>query len=132
MQDDSRFTKIDDAIQRLASVSADLSKILAVQEHRLNQQEKILDRYGGIIEKGREDLEARLKLVYDTIHIEDDKILHEIAKSSTASLAEYAKLEGRFVKIEKMIWMACGGGVAIGWITHFVFNYFKVVAGFVS
>ena len=75
---ETRFSKIDDAIQRLAVVSSDLSKMLAVQEHRLTQQEKSTDHIAFLIEKRREDLETKLKEVYETMREEDGAILDEI------------------------------------------------------
>ena len=68
---DKRMDKIEDAISRLTTISADLQKMLAVNEQRLIQQEKQVTSLEEVIEKRREESELKLKDVYDTIRVED-------------------------------------------------------------
>ena len=65
MDEESRFYKIDDAIQRLATVSADLSKMLAVHEQRLDTQEKAADTLSASLEKRRDEVDAKFKDLKD-------------------------------------------------------------------
>jgi chromosome segregation ATPase len=100
-----RFAKIDDAIQRLASVANDLSKILAVHEQRIIQQEKTSDNITEILEKRREELDEKLKIVYITIKDELKPIKEKISV------------------VEKMIWIATGAGSVIGYAISAALNY---------
>lgn len=126
MPDELRFSKIDDAIQRLAAVSADLSKMLAVQEQRLTQQEKSTDHITYLMERRREDLDSKLKDVYDTMREEDGAILEEIKKSRQASDEHHQKLEAKVTKLEKLAIMVTGSAVTVGFILGLVERYFNI------
>ena len=121
-----RFSKIDDAIQRLASVSADLSRMLAVQEQRLTQQEKSTDQITFMLERRREDLENKLKEVYDTMREEDGAILEEIKKSRIASDEHHARLEAKVTKLERLALLVTGSAITVGFILGMVEKYFKI------
>ena len=126
MDNENRFNKIDDAIQRLAVVAADLSKMLAVQEQRLTQQEKASDNVMEMVEKRRVEYDEKISDVYKTMRAEDNTILAEIKKSREDSSSQHRKLDEKIANIEKMIWMACGGGTVIGFLISLAVNYLKV------
>jgi len=122
---ENRFNKIDDAIQRLAVVAADLSKMLAVHEQRLTQQEKISDNVLDMVEKRRVEYEDKIDSVYTTMRNEDNLVLAEIKKSREDSTTQHKNLNEKIASIEKMIWMACGGGAMIGYIISLAITYVK-------
>lgn len=124
--EDYKFNKIDDAIQKLAVVASDLSRMLAVHEQRLAQQEKISDSIGNLMEKRREEIDKKFQEVYETIREEDHAVLEEIKKSREASDKQHKSLDEKISRMEKMIWMAIGGGVTVGFILSMVVNYFKM------
>lgn len=124
--EDYKFNKIDDAIQKLAVVASDLSRMLAVHEQRLAQQEKASDSIGNLMEKRREEIDKKFQEVYETIREEDHAVLEEIKKSREASDKQHKSLDEKISKMEKMIWMAIGGGVTVGFILSMVVNYFKM------
>lgn len=126
MSDEPRFSKIDDAIQRLAAVSADLSKMLAVHELRLTQQEKNTDQITFLMEKRREDLENKLKEVYETMKEEDGAILDEIRKSRQASDEHHQRLEAKVSKLERLALLVTGSAITVGFILGMVEKYFKI------
>jgi len=126
MSDEIRYSKIDDAIQRLASVSADLSKMLAVHELRLTQQEKNTDNITFLMEKRREDLESKLKEVYETMKEEDGAILDEIRKSRQASDEHHQRLEAKVTKLERLALLVTGSAITVGFILGMVEKYFKI------
>jgi hypothetical protein len=126
VSDEIRFSKIDDAIQRLAVVSADLSKMLAVHEHRIIQQEKNTDQITFLIEKRREDLESKLKEVYETMKLEDSAILEEIKKSRDASDQHHERLEAKVTKLERLALLATGSAITVGFLLGMAEKYFKI------
>jgi cell fate regulator YaaT (PSP1 superfamily) len=126
VSDELRFSKIDDAIQRLAVISADLSRMLAVHEHRITQQEKNTDQITFLIEKRREDLESKLKEVYETMRVEDSAILEEIKKSREASDLHHERLEAKVSKLEKLALLVTGSALTVGFILGMVEKYFKI------
>jgi cell fate regulator YaaT (PSP1 superfamily) len=126
VSDEIRFSKIDDAIQRLAVVSADLSKMLAVHEHRIAQQEKNTDQIVFLIEKRREDLESKLKEVYETMRLEDSAILDEIKKSRNASNSYHERLEAKVTKLERLALLVTGSAITVGFLLGMAEKYFKI------
>lgn len=121
-----RFGKIDDAIQKLAVVASDLSRMIAVHEQRISQQEKLSDNIGLLMEKRREEIDNRFREVYETIREEDNAVLEEIRKSREASEKQHRALDEKISRMEKMIWMAIGGGAVVGFIISTAANYLKI------
>lgn len=64
---DFRQSKIEDAITKLTEISADLNKMVAVHELRLSHQEKITDSLEIILEKRRDEVEAKEEAIYDLL-----------------------------------------------------------------
>ena len=126
MSDELRFSKIDDAIQRLAAVSADLSKMLAVHEQRISQQEKSTDQITFLMEKRREDLETKLREVYETMKEEDSAILEEIKKSRQASDQHHERLEAKVTKLERLALLVTGSALTVGFLLGMAEKYFKI------
>lgn len=99
---EKRQMKIEDAIAKLTEISSDLNKMIAVHELRISQQEKLTDGIEIILEKRRDEFEARMKEVYATIEKEDKGVLEEINNS-------YEKLSKKISDMEKMMWVYVGG-----------------------
>ena len=99
---EKRQMKIEDAISKLTEISSDLNKMIAVHELRITQQEKLTDSIEIVLEKRRDEFEARIKEVYDTIEKEDKNILSEIHNS-------YEKLSKKITDMERMMWLYLGG-----------------------
>ena len=72
--------RIEAAIEKLATVSVELKSMLAVHDQRLNYQEKATGDIQVTVEKRREELDFKLKDVYDTMRDQDNNILQEITK----------------------------------------------------
>lgn len=124
---EARFSKIDDAIQRLAIVSADLSKMLAVQEHRLTQCEKNSDNITRLVEKRRDDVEDKFKEVYTRMHTEDVSIIEELREELKQSRAENAQqnralcnevreIRTKVAKLEKMALIITGSAMTVAFL----------------
>ena len=122
-----RFSKIDDAIQRLAQVSADLSKVMAVQEQRLVQQEKGADLLTKLVENRRLEVEDKIDDVYNSFRTEDRQILEEIRKMREASTKQHDDQNAKINKIERLIWMVSGGAAVIGYLISIGTNYYKIL-----
>ena len=75
---EKRQSRIEDAIDKLTEISADLNKMLAVQEQRLSQQERSMGNIEDMVEKRREEYDKKLQNVYDVMRVEDTKILEEL------------------------------------------------------
>lgn len=119
--------RLESAIERLTEISSDLKAMIAVQEQRITQHEKQAEAVEVKLEKRREELDQKLKDVYDTIRTQDKAILDEIKAIREEHNKHYQCLNDKFNTIQKFIWMAIGGGVAVGYGFSFIANYFKIM-----
>jgi DNA-binding cell septation regulator SpoVG len=114
---EDRIDKIDDAISRLAIVASDLSKMLAVHEHRIIQQEKNADSIVASIDKRRTEVDNILKDVYSTIRNETNMLRESSTKQH---IEQNVKIEA----IQKTMWMAVGAATVVSWAAPILLNKF--------
>ena len=118
--------RIELAIEKLTDISSELKSMLAVHDERLNKQEKATDDIQVTVEKRREELDVKLKDVYDTMREQDNNILRELSKMREESQEAHKYLTSKINQLEKFIWMAVGGGIVITWIITNVTSYLKL------
>lgn len=115
---EDRFDKIDDAIQRLAVVAGDLSKMLAVHEHRIAYQEKTADNIVTSMEKRRTEVDNILKDIYSTIRSEIDSLRE-------ASRTQHTEQNAKIESIQKTMWMAVGAAALASWVIPILIKLFS-------
>jgi F0F1-type ATP synthase membrane subunit b/b' len=106
---EKRQNRIEDAIERLTEISADLNKMLAVQEQRLSQQERTMGIIEDMVERRREEYDKKLQNVYDVMNREDNKILEELEQMRKEQKDQYKSISEKMTALEKIIWMYLGG-----------------------
>ena len=119
--------RIEAAIEKLTNVSVELKQMLAVHEQRISQQEKQSDELHTIVEKRRDELDIKLKDVYDTMRQQDNGILEEIAKLRKESTDQHNILHSKINQLERYIYTAIGGGMVITWLLTNAMNYLKIL-----
>lgn len=119
--------RMESAIERLTDISSDLKAMIAVQENRITQHEKQAEVIEVKLEKRREELDIKLKDVYDTIRSQDRAILEEIKAVREEHNRHYICLNDKITTIQRYIWMAIGGGTVLGYGFSFITTYFKVL-----
>lgn len=117
MAEDLRFAKIDDAIQRLAVVSADLSKMLAVHELRLDTQEKASDTLIASMERRREEVDSRFR---DFQHDIYDQL--KIMRENTGN--QHSDQNTKIEALQRFIWMATGVIAVVSWALPVIISKF--------
>jgi len=118
--------RIESLLERLTNISGELKTIISVHEQRITQQEKLSDELHDVVEKRREELDLKLKDVYDTMRDQDNVVLQHIDSLRKESSEQHNALTQKINKLEKYIWVAIGGGIAASWVISFIFNYSKV------
>ena len=118
--------RIEAAIEKLTNVSVELKQMLAVHEQRISQQEKESDELHGVVEKRREELDIKLKDVYNTMREQDKNIVEEIAKLRKESTDQHNTLHTKINQLEKYIYTAIGSGMVITWLLTNAANYLKL------
>ena len=119
--------RIEQAIEKLTGVSVELKQMLVVHELRLSQQEKTSDNLQIVVEKRREELDSHLVKVYDTMRDQDEKILNEVKSIREEHNVHYALLNDKITGLQKLIWIAIGGGIVITWALSNAVNYLRVL-----
>ena len=119
--------RIEAAIEKLTSISAELKQMLAVHDQRISQQEKETSSLDLKFEKRREVMDGKLNDVYNTMREQDNGILEEIAKLRKESTEQHNVLSNKINQLEKYIYIAIGGGMVITWILTNAANYLKLL-----
>jgi sulfatase maturation enzyme AslB (radical SAM superfamily) len=119
--------RIEAAIEKLTNVSIELKAMLAVHEQRITKQEKDSDDLHDIVEKRRDELDIKLKDVYNTMRDQDKSIIDEIAKLRKESTDQHNILHSKINQLEKYIYVAIGGGIVVTWVLTNAANYLKIL-----
>jgi DNA repair exonuclease SbcCD ATPase subunit len=106
---EKRQDRIEDAIERLTDISADLNKMLAVQDQRLLQQEKEISIVLKTIEDRRKEWDDKLDGVYNTMRSEDHQILNKLDELKNEQKSQHDKILQKVNDMQKIIWMYMGG-----------------------
>lgn len=116
---EKRQNRIEDAIERLTEISADLNKMLAVQDQRLSQQERTMSFIEDLVEKRREEYDKKLQNVYDVMSKEDNKIIEKLEEIKKEQKSQHAVMSDKISALEKIIWLYLGGfSVLVFMITY--------------
>jgi septation ring formation regulator EzrA len=114
---EERMNKIDDAIQRLAVVAGDLSKMLAVHEHRISYQEKTAENIVISMDKRRSEVDNILKDIYSTMR-------SEISDLRDSAAEQHREQNSKIESIQKTMWMAVGAATIASWAIPIILNKF--------
>ena len=129
--------RLDITIDKLAEVSAGVSKLLAVHELKITSQEEMQRETANLVEKRRAETESKVEMLHARISsgerelqsmIDDsqDKIMEELKEMRMQSAAQHKAMSDRITKMEKWMWMVVGGSIVVGlllqkfpWATFF-------------
>ena len=118
------FEKLDDAIEKIGTASANISSILAVHEERIDQTEKLVTErrresveavkevHSRISTASRERMEEH-KQVQQEMKLSEEKILNAINELRKDVNREQEHLEERIHKLEQWRWILIGVLIAV-------------------
>ena len=92
-----RQDRLEDVADRLTSISADLSRMIAVHEQRITQQEKQLNTVELLAERRREEVDEKFADV--------SKKIEELKKDNHS---QYEQISIKILDLEKMLWKYAG------------------------
>jgi hypothetical protein len=118
--------RLDIALEKLTEISGELKAMIAVHEQRINQQEKETDEIHITLEKRRDEVDIKLKDVYNTMRDQDNNIIECLNQLRKESTDQHRSLNEKIGKLEKFIWVAIGGGMVLVWLLSNVSTYFKI------
>jgi len=127
---EKRYDRLEDAIEKLTSISGDLNKILAVHEHRITEQEKSMGVIEDILERRREEAENKIRDLHDIIRDEHKIVFDEINKTKEEQVLSEKRFADKMVEVEKTLWTYLGGTSVIVFLMTYgpsVLSLFKSI-----
>jgi uncharacterized phage infection (PIP) family protein YhgE len=124
---DTIVDRLDKTIVELASVSKNISQLIAVQDNRLTTQEKFTTHLLSMVETEKintansdRQLEQTIRQLEHDIDEDLDQlkqsILSEIKSMKTEAANSHNDLLKKVTQLEKLVWIATGGGMVIAFI----------------
>lgn len=128
--------KFDVAIDKIQEIASNLSRMLSLQEQRLEIHEKTTKDMENILEMRRvehnndiKELHSRITTVNreltEKIEQSENKILTELQSLRSELTKDKDKLGKRIFAIESWKWMVMGGLFVLGWIASKILPTFK-------
>jgi len=101
------FSKLDDAIDRIANASGDISRILAVHDNTIEDLQEQIKLQKEADEKDKEILHRRVSEM-------KDEVINAIRKLDEEAGNELKEVNARITLLERWKWWVMGGSWAIG------------------
>ena len=108
--------KLDITIEKLADVSSNVSRLLAVHEQRLENQERAGSPLANLIEKNKEHIDTELKNINTKISSTEKELRGEIDDRHEDVMKKLAGLSKDLQTLQRWMWLVSGGGAVIGFI----------------
>lgn len=119
--------RLDVTIEKLTEVSTTVSRLLAVQENRLENQEKLSDKLQATIENHKSETAQNVKEIYERIKdVEEDlfkdldnnqdKVIKKIDELKAEGTKQHGEMGDRISRLERWMWILVGGGIVIAFI----------------
>lgn len=113
--------KIDDAIEKLAEVSNNISKMLIVHENKLENHDRLIDGLRASMSERKNDFEKQIDALHKRIgdmkdenHLEREKHHKELMAAIKDVAAGQDKLEDRITLLERWKWYVIGAATVVG------------------
>ena len=131
--------KFDTTIDKMQEIASNLSRMVSLQEQRIETQEKVTKEVQSVLEMRRiehnndiKELHSRITTVNrelsDKIEESENKILKELQALKTELIKEKKTLGGRLAEVEAWKYTMVGGLMVVTWILAKV-DILKVLFG---
>lgn len=108
--------KLDITIEKLTDVSSNVSRLLAVHETRLENQERTGSQLANLIEKNKEHIDTELKNINNKISNTEKELREEIDDRHEDVMTKLSGLSKDLQTLQRWMWLVSGGGAVIGFI----------------
>lgn len=105
--------KLDVTIEKLSDIATSINRMLAVQESRVDSQEKSLGQNVEIIHDRITQHRDEVSVEIEKSH---NKIMSEIKKLHEQQVEHHKHMNERLNTLEKWRWTVVGGAVVVGYI----------------
>lgn len=108
--------RLDTTIEKLSDLSNNISRLLAVHEHKIEHQEKQTESIMSLIEKRKQESDQVMRDLKREFNDEFQNIMRAITTMTSDHNKQHAELDVKMKSIEKFLWVATGGAAVIGFI----------------
>jgi len=105
--------KLDITIDKLSEVATSINRMLAVQENRIDTQDRQLDKNVEII---HDRIEKHRSETSDGIEKSHQLIMDEIRKLREEQQAHHVAVSDRLNRLEQWRWIMIGGAMVVGYL----------------
>ena len=134
----SLLSKFDTTLDKLQEIASNLSRMVSLQEQRLEVQEETTKEVQSILEMRRQEHNQNIKDIYNRINsinkdltdrIEDTerRILDELRGLKEELKKDKSTFTDRVSKIEAWKWMVMGAIAVCGWLVGQAINLAKLI-----
>ena len=102
---DRRQDRLETAVDKLTSISADFSRLIAVHEQRIEQQEHDLDAMNNVSERRRIEIDAKFDALVEKMEV--------LRNENTSQCVEIIRKMG---EMEKILWRYGGAAAVIAFV----------------
>jgi DNA repair exonuclease SbcCD ATPase subunit len=127
---ENRINKVEEAISKLTDISADMNKMIAIQDIRVNQQEKVLELLEDLMEKRRGETDARFNSRREEVDSKIKELYDRVSEDIDSVRSKLDETNKEVHGIEKTVWMYVGGLAVFGFLSSHldtVMKFFKTM-----
>lgn len=120
--------KLELTIEKLTDVSSNVSRLLAVHETRIENNERTGSQLANIIEKNKESIDNELKSINAKISLTEKELREDIEERNEEVMTKLGALSKDLQTLQRWIWLVSGGGAVIGFILANFIKWLPLVA----
>lgn len=140
----SVVSKLDTSIEKIAQVSGDIGRILAVHDQRLNSIEKVSDQRTEEIKELHSRISTQTREIVEKITDMEVRLEHKMRENGVAAKEQHKEIQEeiqndingigitvnnvdeRVESLERWKWWVMGAAASIGFIFGFVMDVVKI------
>ena len=116
----SVVAKLDTSLEKIAEVSNNISRLLAVHDERINNIEKNADNRDLEIKDLHVRITSQTKEIFDKLDHIETRMEDRIKALEKSIKDDHTKREGRVLVLEKWRWYLLGAAAIIGYLVSYM------------
>ena len=115
----SVVAKLDTSLEKIAEVSNNISRLLAVHDERINNIEKNADNRDLEIKDLHVRITSQTKEIFDKLDHMETRMEDRIKALEKSIKDDHANIDGRVLVLEKWRWYLLGAAAIIGYLVSY-------------
>lgn len=115
----SVVAKLDTSLEKIAEVSNNISRLLAVHDERINNIEKNAEHRDHEVKDIQARITTQTKEIFDKLDHMETRMEDRIKALEKSIKDEHTKIDGRVLVLEKWRWYLLGAAAIIGYLMSY-------------